>query len=278
MAGRLLATIKPDVILSFGGFAAFPVVFIGWVMGIPVVVHEQTMTVGRANKFSVPLAKKIAVARKEGLKHFPSSKAVVTGNPIMTQIAEIMPKTKLGTPPTIFVTGGSRGSTTINELIKPLLPKLLQKYVIIHQTGQLDFGRYREIQETLPAKLKGNYEVYSLIDPMQIDGVYKRADLLIGRSGANTCSETLALHLPSIFIPLPFAYQDEQTKNAGYAKKTGLAEVLPQPKATAGRLLELIEKTVRDWEKITARAKNIESLDKKASSKLVDLVLGELPN
>ena len=275
-ATNLIRKIKPDIILSFGGFAAFPVVFVGWVMGIPVILHEQTSSAGRANKFSSPFAKKIAVARVESLKHFPSNKVVVTGNPIMTQIAEISPKTKLASPSTIFVTGGSRGACTINNLVKPLLPKLLEKYIVIHQTGELDFEQFTKIKKSLPNALKENYEVYSQIDPMQIDGVFKRADVLVGRSGANTVSEIMAIHLPSIFIPIPFAYEDEQTKNAEFARGVGLAEVIPQKKATPQALWGLIEKTIKNWNSKVAKAARFESPDKKASSRLVDLVLGQL--
>ena len=275
-AAYLLIRIKPDIILSFGGFAAFPVVFMGWVMGIPVILHEQTMTVGRANKFSSPFAKKIAVARPQSIKHFPSNKVVVTGNPIMTQITEISPKRKPGSPPTIFITGGSRGASTINSLIKYLLPELLKKYVVIHQTGQLDFEEFLKIQKSLPNTTRERYEVYSQIDPMKIDGVYKRTDVLVGRAGANTVSEILAIQIPSILIPIPFSYEDEQTKNAEFAKAAGLVEVLPQEKATPKVLLGLIEKTINNWESRVAKAAKYENPDKKASSRLVDLVFGQL--
>ena len=221
-------------------------------------------------------AKKIAVARPESLKHFPSQKTVITGNPIMTQILEITPKTKIGSPPTIFVTGGSRGASTINNLVKPILPKLLEKYIVIHQTGQLDFGEFSKFKKSLPVPTRQNYEVYSQIDPMQMDGVYKRADILVGRSGANTVSEVLALRIPSIFIPIPYTYEDEQNKNAEYAKGVGLAEILPQKKATPKSLGRLIEKTVTNWETEVGNAAKFKSPDKKASSRLVDLVFKEL--
>jgi len=275
-AAKLLGKIKPDIILSFGGFAAFPVVFVGWLKGIPVILHEQTMTAGRANKLSVPFVKKIAVARPRSIKHFPSQKVVVTGNPIMSQIAGISPKTIMGEPGTIYITGGSRGASSLNSLIKPLLPKLLKKYVVIQQTGPLDFEEFTKIQRSLKGEDRKRYEVYSQINPMQIGEVYKRADILIGRSGASTVSEIMALHIPSIFIPLPFTYDNEQTKNAEYAKAEGLAEVLPQAKATPQALLGLIEKTFKNWELMVSKAAKFESPDKKASSNLVDLVLGEL--
>jgi UDP-N-acetylglucosamine--N-acetylmuramyl-(pentapeptide) pyrophosphoryl-undecaprenol N-acetylglucosamine transferase len=275
-AAWILAKIRPDIVLSFGGFAAFPCVFWGWVMGIPVVLHEQTIAAGRANRLSAHFAKKIAVAREESLKYFPRGKCALVGNPIMTQIAETPPKTKLGSPPTLFVTGGSRGSQTINALIRKILPELLQRYIVVHQTGQIEYAEFAKLQKELPGGVRQRYEVYAQIDPMQIDGVYKRADVLVGRSGASTVSEVLALHLPSIFIPIPFSYEDEQTKNARYAKRLGTSEILGQEAATPETLLALINKTFSKWDAIVARTKTLKSPDKDASSRLVDLVLGML--
>ena len=47
-----LLKIKPKVIISFGGYASFPVVFWGWVFRVPVILHEQTSVVGRASFIS----------------------------------------------------------------------------------------------------------------------------------------------------------------------------------------------------------------------------------
>src|SRR5260221_10516561 len=58
----LLKKIKPQVILSFGGFAAYPVVVVGSLLKIPVVIHDQTAAAGRANMFSARFAKKVAIS------------------------------------------------------------------------------------------------------------------------------------------------------------------------------------------------------------------------
>ena len=113
----VLLKIKPDLILSFGGFAAVPVVVVGWLMRIPVIIHEQTPAVGRANKFSSFFASKIALARKSSRKDFPEKKIEIVGNPIITQVTDVEPKMELGKPPVILVTGGSRGARMIYKVI-----------------------------------------------------------------------------------------------------------------------------------------------------------------
>lgn len=269
---KILLNIKPDLILSFGGFAAYPVVVVGAILKVPIVLHEQTMVAGRANKMSAPFANKIALARRESKKYFPEGKCVVLGNPIMTQIEQIAPKEKLGIPPTIYITGGSTGAQAVNKTIVQILPQLLKEFKVVHHTGLLDFGKFKSIKEKLPVRLKKNYEVYDLIDPMQIDGVYKRADIIIARSGANTVSEIISTKRPAILIPLPYSYLDEQVKNAEFAKQFGIARVLEQDGLTPKKLFAEINDTRKNWKKIVEKVLLKLSPDKNAARKLVDLV------
>lgn len=268
----LLLKIRPKIILSFGGFAAFPVVVAGFLLRIPVVIHEQTMAVGRANKYSSLFAKKIALAREESREYFPKEKCVVVGNPILTQIAEVKPKTEIGKPPTVFITGGSRGSQIMNELVVDVLEKLLKDFVVIHQVGFLDNRKIEKVKDSLAKELREKYEVYPMIDPMDLDGVYKRADVVISRAGANTVAEIVATKRPAILIPIPWSYQDEQAKNAEFAEKFGLAKVLNQEELTGDRLAEEITNLVDNWEEIITRTKNKKSPDIKAAKRLVDLL------
>jgi UDP-N-acetylglucosamine--N-acetylmuramyl-(pentapeptide) pyrophosphoryl-undecaprenol N-acetylglucosamine transferase len=131
----IVLKIRPSLTVSYGGFAAFPVVFWSFIFGIPVIIHEQTMAIGLANKFSIPFAKKIAVSRKESSQFFPSKKTILTGNPVSPKIALISPKEKIGNPPTIFIIGGSRGSQIINRALFPILEKLLLEFKLIHISG-----------------------------------------------------------------------------------------------------------------------------------------------
>lgn len=268
----LLLTMRPKVILSFGGFAAFPVVVVAAFLRIPVIIHEQTMAVGRANKFSAPFAQKIALARAESLEFFPQNKCVVVGNPILPEIEKILPKSEISDPPQILVTGGSRGSTTINSLIDEVLEELLSKYKLIHHVGEIDFPKFEKRRSELAGAAKERYEVYSHIPAKLMPKILAEADILVGRAGANTVGEIVAAKKPSILIPLPFSYLNEQTKNADFAQKFGVAKVLPQEKATGPKLLEEIDETVDSWQAILSKVKGKESPDIGASGRLVSLI------
>ncbi len=269
-----LLKIRPRVILSFGGHAAFPVVVAGFFLRIPVAIHEQTSAAGRANIFSARFAKKIALARGSSHQYFPENKTKIIGNPILTQITEVKPKTRMGRPPTIFITGGSRGSQTVNTFVVEILDKLLDQYTVIHQTGSVDYEKIRDLRNSLPKDLKNKYEIYKMIDPMDMDGIYQRADIIIARGGANTVSEIIFVKRPAVLIPIPWSYENEQAKNAEFAETFGVAKVLDQEEMTAQGLLAAIKEIEDNWSEIVNKIKDKESPDIDAAKRLVNLLEG----
>lgn len=262
----LVSKIKPDIIVSFGGYAAFPIVVIAWLKRVPIIIHEQVATAGLANRLSQIFAKKICISREESRKFYPAKKTILTGNPIMTQITEIEPKKEIGKPPLIFVTSGSQGSVIVNDALLEILAQLLTKYKLIHLTGEYDFARFAGIKNK-------NYEVYSWVDPFKIDNIYCQADMVIARAGANTVSEIMATKRPAILIPIPWSYLNEQNKNAQIAQKFGIARILKQDGLTGKHLFSEIELLEKNWQKIVAEVYEKEVFDKKAAKRLVDVIL-----
>lgn len=269
----LILKLRPKVVVSFGGYAAVPVVVSSWLLQVPVIIHEQTAAIGLANKLSYPFAKKVCLAREESRKYYDGKKCVLVGNPVMSQIAEIEAKEKSGDPPTIFITLGSRGSRNINKVVFEILDQLVEKYRVIHITGEADFDRFSKRKGFLKGKCSARYEVYSSVDPMQIDGIYKEADFVIARSGANTVSEIMVTKRPSILIPIPWSYLDEQKKNALIAKDYGIARILEQEDMSGEKLLSEINILIGDRKKMIKKAKEKDSFDRKASRRLVDQII-----
>lgn len=266
-----LIKIKPKVVLSFGGFASFPVVFNAKLLGIPVVIHEQTSAAGRANLAVKNFATKITLAREESKKYFEDRSVEVVGNPVMREIKSIRTQSKID-PPTVYITGGSRGSQNINLAVEKILKQLLSKYKVIHQTGGLDYLKFSEIKQKLPQALRDNYEVFIRVNPLEIFKIYSRVSVIVSRAGANTVSEIMLTKIPSILIPLPISYLDEQTKNANIAKKWGVARVIPQDKLTPEKLFETITDVISQRELILKNLKGKKSPDFDASNRLVNIV------
>ena len=267
-----LIKIKPQAVLSFGGFASYPVVLNAKLLGIPVIIHEQTSAAGRSNLYSAKFATIITLARSESKKYFKEYDSLVTGNPVMKNVRGVAPPGKLKKPPVIFVTGGSRGSQTINLVVDEILRPLLTKYKIIHQTGGLDYLKFSELKQRLPQALRDNYEVFIRVNPLEIDKIYSESTIVVSRAGANTVSEIMLTKRPAILIPLPISYLDEQTENAKIAKAWGIARIIPQNKLTPEKLMTEIDDLVSRVEEVNNVVKDKKSPDFEASKKLVDLI------
>ena len=272
----VLGKIKPDLILSFGGFASVPVVFVGKLLGVKIIVHEQTAAIGRANRITSAVADKIILARSVSKKYLPLKKVIVTGNPIDPMIFENPLRLSKNIPPTIFITGGSRGSVKLNDLICEIISELLKNYNVVHQTGRMDYGRVKKTRNIIPKKLRSRYKVINQIEPGNMYLYYRKADLVVSRAGANTVSEIIAAKKPAIFIPLPIAYLDEQRKNAEFAKDYIPAIVLNQNKLDSLALLREINGLFTNWNNFVKNAKFKESPDRKAAGKITDLLIDEI--
>lgn len=244
--------IKPDVCLSFGGYAAFPVVLSCRFWGIPVIIHEQTSSLGLANKLSSFFAKDVLFSQK-------------IGNPVMTRIREVEVKPKIGSPATILIMGGSRGSRVINDAVSGCLNDLLKKYRLVHIAGEADYSRFSGIKNP-------RYEVYSWVEPLKIDGLYRQADIVIARAGANTVAELMIVKRPCILIPIPWSHKNEQLKNAQKARDFGLARIINQKDLTADKLLKETDELAGGWEEAVNRVRDKKTIDISASQKVVDIV------
>ncbi len=245
---KIILEIKPKIIVSFGGYVGVPVVLAGFLLRVPVLIHEQTATVGLANKISAFFAQKIAISFPESKKFFPKEKTVLTGNPLRPEIF------KSGKPlfsldknkKIIYITGGNQGASIINKTIEHCLPDLLIQYNVIHQCGAKDYSYFQKKKTSLPKEEAKNYFPTDYIDNKAIGWVFEKADLVISRGGANTILELAALGKPAIIIPIPWTVHNEQLKNAQFLKKNGLAEILPQEKLNPKSLKSLIKKMMEN--------------------------------
>jgi UDP-N-acetylglucosamine--N-acetylmuramyl-(pentapeptide) pyrophosphoryl-undecaprenol N-acetylglucosamine transferase len=231
---------SPDVIVSFGGYLAFPIVFWGWWLSIPIVIHEQTLRLGLANWLSLPFATKIALSFPiKSLNH--DLRVEVTGNPIRQ---EILTEVKAGKEldefvkhdtktPLLLILGGNQGSHFINRLIGKNLTQLTQMYRIVHQTGDSKFNDYDYLIEE-KAKLSdpSRYFVSKWYDSRDLAVVIAKADLVITRGGMNTLYELALKKKPALVIPIPVSVQKEQLQNAKFFQKVKLGDYLTQGEIT----------------------------------------------
>ena len=266
----ILIDFRPDVVLGFGGYVSIPVAFCAFLLRIPVVIHEQTMGAGVANRF----AKKICISWNSSRKYFPKDKVVMTGNPIRKFLILELPSGKFSIfgnkLPTIYITGGSSGSHFINVLIEEIIKELLVTYNVVHQAGDTheyrDFDRLKILKENLPESLRENYILEKFINPSEIGDLINLSSLIIARSGMNTITELIYFEKPALLIPLPFSQGGEQTRNAKFLEKIGLGIVLPQAGLNGKKLLQAIELIFRNIDKYKINNKERRSFPVKSAA------------
>lgn len=270
---------RPDVVLSFGGYIALPIAVAASFLKIPVYTHEQTAIPGLTNKLIAKFCKKIFISFAESARYFEGKKTILTGNPVRESVkAELHKPFEIPTgKPVLYVTGGSLGSHSINVHIDHILEKLLDNYVVIHQTGNVkeyqDFERLQKKRSELTAELCKNYFVMEHVFEEDLGYILKRANLVISRSGANTFFELIALEKPAILIPLPWSANGEQQRHAELFAENGVGKVFDQSD-TSETLESLIAMMMEDIEVYKRNFHKLKSLYKTdAADQIVSEIL-----
>lgn len=266
-----LVRLRPAVILSFGGYVGVPVILAGWLLRIPGITHEQTTVVGLGTKINAFFCRKVALSWPQTMGNFPPEKAVLTGNPIRREIFKSSAKAwqSFGFAkgkPLILVSGGNQGSRVINAAVAGCLDQLLVANNLFHQVGQSDLASFRKLE-------RKNYRVAGFVKGVDWGTLLNKADLVVSRAGINTLTELGSLGKPMLLIPLPWLFENEQTKNAQMFKEAGIAEIIPQDELSSGRLLNTINDMMANLARYQKNASRIQKLVvPEAAIKLVKLI------
>ncbi|CAN5784445.1 undecaprenyldiphospho-muramoylpentapeptide beta-N-acetylglucosaminyltransferase [soil metagenome] len=281
---RILRKFKPDVVFSTGGFVSVPTV-VAATRQYPVLTHEQTATVGLANRINMQFTEHIALSFPETVARLSGSRinAILTGNPIRASIVEGDANRGLSEYgftadiPLLFVTGGARGASPLNTRVEAVLPNLLEICQVLHQTGppsmSNDFHRLSERREQLPANLRSRYQVRQFIGK-EIGDVFAASSMVLCRSGAGMVAELAALGKPAILVPLPGSGGGEQAMNARILGDIHAALVLNQESATPDELLRHITLMITDNARLAEMSENARRIGSpRAAAALTDLLL-----
>ncbi len=274
----LLKKNKTEKIFSTGGFVSVPVVLAAAVLHIPIFIHEQTIGFGLANKITLPFVKKVLLAFEDSKKYIPKKyhhKVEVVGNPIREDLLngeqarlEKFLGRSLKEKPVLYVTGGGQGSQLINKVIFSLLPKLTEKYVVIHQAGKKGITEAQKQSHE-------NYFPFAFIGDELAD-IYASASVVVARAGAGTVNELAFFDIPSIFIPLRPTQNDEQTKNAEWFLRNHRGKIIEQEALNEEILLDALktlEREVKEEKKKSKKEKvRKASLSTPSTKKLLDFL------
>lgn len=263
----LLGRLRPDVVVSAGGFVAVPVAWAAWCRGIPVHLHQQDPIAGLANRLSLPCAASVSVALESSLADFAAKHPVWTGNPVRADIlsgSREEAKRLFGlddSAPTVLVLGGGTGAAGINDLVRGSLPTLLESAHVIHVVGR---GKSAGLND-LP-----RYHEYELLTG-EMAHAYAAADLVVCRAGMGTLTELAALGKPALVIPMPASHQEA---NARVFAKSGAAMTLDERHVTATRFALTVVGLLKDGARLAEASKAMLALNRPdAAQAVASLVL-----
>jgi UDP-N-acetylglucosamine--N-acetylmuramyl-(pentapeptide) pyrophosphoryl-undecaprenol N-acetylglucosamine transferase len=277
-----LYMIYPDVIFSKGSYTSVPVTLAGYILRIPIVIHESDTKPGSANKLASRFARYIAISFDDAAKYFPAEKVALTGIPLRSifYAQAQQPLAQLGLPqdkPLLFVTGGSLGAERLNNLILESLDELLPYYTILHQVGEVHEDNIQKTAASLitSVNLLEHYFVQGSLTGEEMNLALSAATLIISRAGAGSIFEIAHKGKPAIVIPIPETISHDQKTNAYSYARSGAASVIEEENFTDGLLASEISRIMSDravYESMSRAAAAFAQKD--AASQIAQTVIG----
>jgi UDP-N-acetylglucosamine--N-acetylmuramyl-(pentapeptide) pyrophosphoryl-undecaprenol N-acetylglucosamine transferase len=245
---QCLRRLRPACALGMGGYVAGPAGLAAWLLGVPLVIHEQNSVAGTTNRLLCRFARRVLTAYPDAF--VDSVDAEQVGNPVRAELLQRGEQADFDydgqRPLRLLVAGGSQGALAINELVPAALALLPAscRLDIRHQTGPAhsDVVTAAYEKETIT-----RVEVLPYIEDMA--SAYAWADLVLCRAGALTIAELTIMSRPSILVPLPQAIDNHQAHNAQWLAAQGACLLMPQsglsPRLLADTLIELAAQPAR---------------------------------
>ncbi|MCD4549243.1 undecaprenyldiphospho-muramoylpentapeptide beta-N-acetylglucosaminyltransferase [Schaalia sp. lx-260] len=277
-----------DVLVGFGGYVSTPAYFAARSRGVPVVIHEQNVRPGLANRLGAQWARVVALTFESTPLQARRGMTTVTGLPLRSAISELaqarrhpdqlqdrrfQAAARLGISSdmkTLLVTGGSLGAVHLNEVVTQAARFLPEDVQVIHLTGRgKDEAVRTAVQE---AGVSSRWLVHDYLSTME--DALAVADLVLCRSGAGTVAEMTALGLPCVYVPLPIG-NGEQRLNAADHVACGGALLVEDACVDADFVREEVFSLMLSdhLDQMKRASVNIGKTD--AATRLADLVMGE---
>jgi len=276
-ARKILKEFQPDAVIGVGGFASGPTLKAANWLGIPTIIQEQNSYPGKTNRNLGAKAKAICVAYNGLDRWFPQMKIHLTGNPLRANINGNCDRTESAAyfgvnpeKPVVLLVGGSQGALGINKGISAQIEKFRGSDIqLIWQTGK--FYYEEAVKEVKEAHLEDYIKPVLFIDRM--DYAYSVADVVISRAGAISISELALVQKPVIFVPLPTAAEDHQTKNAQQLVDAGAA-LMVRNDETELVLIPKLQELLRDKNKQAEMRANIAQFARpNAANDIVEVIM-----
>ena len=237
---RLLAQKKIDVIFTTGGYISAPTILGAKLNGIPILLHESNAIPGKVTRLLGRFCDHVALGIESASDYLPRCKTSFTGTPVRSDffLEQPLPNwVPSGEGLLIVVMGGSQGAQKMNEMVRNVLPFLLEKGCrVVHLTGKNDCF-YRDI-----SKVKTHPNLVVRHFSNEISALLQNADLAISRAGSGAICELIVTKIPSILIPFPQSADNHQEVNAAYIARFGGAIIVNQHNPEENVLKKILSK------------------------------------
>lgn len=260
----ILFRYKPNLVVGFGGYVSVPLGFAAQLLRIPIILHEQNVSPGMANRLLIKLGTPVMTTFPETAQRLPLGQAYQTSCPVRIEIGNVQKleaKIKLDLPQNkmiFLIVGGSGGAKFLNEVILKLRRDSWdrQDWFFLHVTGPL----YYDLCQTIAGDILGNagtearYRAVAYAD--EIAYYYAASDIAICRSGSATVNELLCANLPALLIPSPNVVENHQEGNARYLENIGAARVILEKDVSATTLMTALTDILDNPEKLAEMRAN----------------------
>ena len=284
---KIIKEFKPDVIAGTGGYASFPAVYVGSMMGIPTCVHESNAVPGLTTKMLEGRANRMMVAFADSAVHYKHpDKITVLGMPVNQAFVNAdkeAARKELGLDerPLVVSAFGSLGAREMNKVVGQML-KLEQDrgmpFQHIHATGKFgwewmpDYVKEQGVDVAACPGLDMREYIYNM------PTVMAAADVIISRAGASTCNEIGACGTPAILIPSPNVTNNHQEKNARVLAERGGAVLILESDCTAQKLYGEVKALLQDEDRRNAMTGALRGLVRLDSTQRICEIAEELIN
>jgi len=249
---------KPDLIFGFGGYVSFPISFVSNFLNIPLLIYENNMIFGRANRYLSKFSKKILIANNIETNFLKKYKEkIYEVGPILNKDiinTSLIAKDRNKSNFTILVLGGSQGAEIFGKIIPSTIVKVKKLGYEIEIIQQCLLEQKDSISSFYD---NNNIKNYIFDFDKNILKLILRTDLAISRCGASTTSELTHTITPFIAVPLPDSIDNHQYLNAKYYEKKGCCMILEQKNFNTDNLFNLIIETVKNKNKLEIMRTNM---------------------
>lgn len=274
-AKRFIKSWKPDIVIGFGGYPAFPAIRAAQSLGVPTVLHEQNAVLGRVNRVFAAKANYVACGFDRLLRAPAKATIISIGNPMRDAV--LAASKRVYHPPSdsgpiiLLIVGGSLGSsiisTTVPKAVAALPDGLRARLNIVQQTRAGDMDEATAIYNAAGIKAECAPFFADIQDHLAA------AHFIIARAGASSVSEIALMGLPSLLVPLAIAMDDHQTENAKALNDLNAADILPETEFTPEAVKNILLEKLCDSNSLEAASRAaLTAARPDATTQLADLV------